>query len=82
MLGAHTVAVNGSNGGALFENLVWLTCVEVAIYLRKFRRSDGLPSVGAIRNLVYRGKLKPRRLGRTNYFKRSEIDRALELSIV
>lgn len=66
----------------LFENLVWLSSVDLAIYLRKFRRIDGSPSVEAIRQLVYRGKLKPRKLGRSLYFKKSEVDRALELGIL
>ena len=64
------------------ENLVWLSCVEAAVYLRKFRRKDGKPSVGAIWNLIYRGKLKARKFGKCVYLKRSEIDRAIELSIL
>lgn len=66
----------------LFDNLVWLSSVDLAIYLRKFRRIDGSPSVEAIRQLVYRGKLKPRKLGRSLYFKKYEVDRALELGII
>lgn len=66
----------------LFDNLVWLSSVDLAIYLRKFRRNDGTPSVEAIRQLVYRGKLKPRKLGRSLYFKKSEVDRAMELGII
>lgn len=66
----------------VFENLVWLNSLDVAIYLRKFRRNDGTPSVEAIRQLVYRGKLKPRKLGRCLYFKKSEVDRAVELGII
>lgn len=66
----------------LFDNLVWLSSVDLAIYLRKFRKSDGTPSVEAIRQLVYRGKLKPRKLGRSLYFKRAEVDRAMELGII
>lgn len=66
----------------LFENLVWLSSVDLAIYLRKFRREDGMPSVEAIRQLVYRGKLKPRKLGRCLYFKKLEVDRAMELGII
>ena len=65
----------------LFENLVWLSCVDLAVYLRKFRK-DGTPSVEAIRQLVYRGKLKARKLGKGLLFKRSEIDRSIELGIL
>lgn len=66
---------------SFFENLVWLTCLDTAVYLRKFK-SDGSPSTGAIRNLIYRGHLKARKLGRITYLKKSEIDRVLELSII
>lgn len=44
----------------LFDNLIWLTTNEVAIYLRRLTK-DGKPSVGAIRNLIYRGKLRARK---------------------
>lgn len=64
-----------------FDNLIWLTCLDAAIYLRKFK-ADGTPSVGAIRNLIYRGHLKARKMGNSVYLKKSEIDRALELSII
>ena len=74
-------AVEGNDRRLLFENLVWLSSVDLAIYLRKFRK-DGSPSVEAIRQLVYRGKLKPRKLGRSLYFKKSEVDRAIEFGIL
>ncbi len=65
-----------------FENgIVWLTCLDAAIYLRKFRK-DGSPSTGAIRNLIYRGKLKARKFGKVLYLKKSEIDRAIDLSVI
>ncbi len=74
--------VQAENHTLLFDNLVWLSSVDLAIYLRKFRKKDGMPSVESIRQLVYRGKLKPRKLGRSLYFKKSEIDRAVELGII
>ncbi len=57
----------------LFENLIWLNSKEAAEYLRV--------SCGALRLLVYRGVIKPYKLGRSSRFKRSELDRLLESSI-
>jgi len=67
------------NAQKLFENLIWLTTEEVAIYLRRLTK-DGRPSVGAIRNLIYRGKLRARKFCGKLYFKREEIDRLIETS--
>jgi len=55
-----------------FENLIWLTTKEAAEYLRI--------SVGSLKNLIYRRKIIPRKLGRLNRFKKSDLDRLLELS--
>lgn len=57
----------------LFENLIWLTTDEAAIYLRK--------SADAIRHLVYRGDLKARKFKRRLYFRRDELDELLDLSV-
>lgn len=35
----------------------WLTSIEAAIHLKKFRRKDGKPSIGAIHSMVWREKL-------------------------
>lgn len=64
---------------AFFENLIWLNSEDAAIYLRKFRK-DGKPSIGAIRNLVYRGQIRFRKFHRRLYFLRQELDRMLEES--
>jgi len=63
----------------LFENLIWLTTVETAIYLRRFTK-EGLPSVGAIRTLVCRRQLRARKYLGKLYFKKSELDRLIETS--
>lgn len=67
------------SSGLLFENLIWLTTKEAAIYLRKFT-SSGKPSEGAIRSLVCRGQIKARKFLRRLYFKREELDRLIETS--
>ena len=67
------------NSSLLFDNLIWLTTIETAIYLRRFTK-DGLPSDGAIRTLVCRGKLRARKFLGKLYFKRSELDRLIETS--
>ena len=61
----------------LFDNLVWLSTKDAAVYLRKFKE-DGSPSDEAIRKLVYRGALRPRTFRRRLYFKRVELDYVLE----
>ncbi len=55
------------------EKLKWLTTKEAAEYLRI--------TIGSMKNLVYRDKVRPRKLGRLNRFKRDDLDRMLEASI-
>ena len=57
----------------IFENLTWLTAREAVMYLR-------LPSLGALRNLVYRRKVPFSKLGRLLRFERRGLDRFLESS--
>lgn len=57
----------------LFENLIWLNSNEAAQYLRV--------SPEALRVLVYRGVVKPYKLGRRNRFKREDLDKLIESSI-
>ncbi len=56
-----------------FENLVWMTSAEAAKYLRK--------SYGALRVMVCRGYIRPRKFRRRWYFKRYELDQLIENSI-
>jgi excisionase family DNA binding protein len=57
----------------LFDNLKWLTSRETVAYLR-------LPSLGALRQLVYRRQIPYCKLGRSLRFNRAELDRLLESS--
>lgn len=57
----------------IFENLIWLTTEEAAVYLRK--------SADAVRHLVYRGDLKARKFKRRLYFRRDELEELLDLSV-
>ena len=52
------------------DGLVWLTSKEAAYYLRK--------SANAIRIMVSRGYLRPRRLRSRLYFRRIDLDRLFE----
>ncbi len=54
----------------IFENLKWLTVNEAATYLRR--------TSGAIRNLIYRGQIRPRRWAGRVYINRAELDRKIE----
>lgn len=58
------------HGETFFENLKWLNSEEAVMYLR-------LPSVGALRNLVYRRQIPFTKLGRSLRFDREELDRFL-----
>ena len=58
----------------------WMTAEEAAAYLRKFRRKDGKPSVGAIHSMVYRGQLIGRKFFGRLLFRRTELDRLVALS--
>lgn len=58
----------------LFDNLVWLDSKDAANYLRK--------TVGALRAAVCRGQIRAYRWQRRLYFKRSELDRMLEGSLM
>lgn len=73
-----TIRLN-KNDNLLFENRIatesvslmslnWMTTKEAALYLRV--------SVGSIKNMVYRGMLSPRKLGRLNRFLREDLDRS------
>jgi excisionase family DNA binding protein len=52
----------------------WFTTAEAAAYLGR--------SEGAVRNLVYRGKLITRKFGGRIYYSRDELDRAIERSVM
>ncbi len=60
------------NTVTFFDNLIWLNSIEAAEYLRV--------TPGALRLLVYRGLIKPYKLGRSSRFRRLELDKMLESS--
>lgn len=57
-----------------FDNLTWLDCSEVVMYLRK--------TANAVSIMVHKGYLKPRKFRRRLYFRRLELDRLLESSLI
>ena len=56
----------------LFDNLIWLSTEEAARLLRR--------SSHALRQLVYKGKIRSRKFGGRLYFKRSELNELIETS--
>lgn len=56
----------------LFNNLIWLTTKEAAVYLRR--------SVNAIHTLVSRRQIRARKFRNRLYFKRDELDYLIETS--
>lgn len=60
----------GHNDDLLFEKLIWLNSNEAAQYLRV--------TPAALRVMVYRGMLKPYKLGRRNRFKKDDLRRLIE----
>jgi len=59
---------------ALFENLVWMNSAEAASYLRI--------SYGALRVAVCRKQIFARKFRNRLYFRRAELDRLLEGSLL
>ena len=55
-----------------FDKLTWLNSKEAAKYLRK--------TANALRIMVFRGYLRPRKFRRRLYFRKLELDRLLESS--
>lgn len=66
--------IHGEHFGAhtLFDNLIWLTTNEAAIFLRK--------SSHALRQMIYKGRIRPRKFGGRLYFKKSELDQLVDTS--
>lgn len=58
----------------------WANAEEAAIILRKFRKKDGKPSVGAIHTMIYRGQLVAQKFFGRLLFRRSELMRLVTLS--
>ena len=60
------------NAHPLFENLIWLTTDEAAAFLRK--------SSHALRQMTYKGKIRPRKFGGRLYFKKTELNDLVDTS--
>lgn len=56
----------------LFNNLIWLTTKEAALFLRM--------SVGALHVAVHRGQVRARKFRRRLYFKKDELTKLIETS--
>jgi hypothetical protein len=63
-------ATDRGAGEGSFDSLTWLDSKEAAKYLRK--------TANALRIMVFRGYLRPRKFRRRLYFRRVELDRLLE----
>lgn len=77
--GEDSNALLSSNGYEFFEKAEWLTTVEAAIYLRKFRY-DGTPSPEAVYMMLQRGRIRRRKFNGRLYFNKQELRRALDIS--
>lgn len=62
-----------------FDPNKWLNTIQAALYLGKVTK-EGKPSVGAIRNMVYRGLLTSYKPFGRLLFKRTELDLQVEAS--
>lgn len=60
------------NSNLLFNNLIWLTTKEAALFLRM--------SIGALHTAVSRGQIRARKFRRRLYFNKDELNRLLETS--
>lgn len=68
------VATDRESNGTSHESLSWLDSKEAARYLRK--------TANAVRIMVHRGYLRPRKFHNRLYFRRIELDRLLESSLM
>ena len=57
-----------------FDNLKWMTVKEAAIYLRR--------TEGAMKNLIYRGKVRVRKWAGRVYVNRQELDSSIESGLL
>ena len=58
----------------IIENLKWMTVKEAATYLRR--------SEGAMKNLIYRGKVRVRKWAGRVYVNRGELDSSIESGLL
>lgn len=66
------IATDLKNEEESLDRLTWFDSQEAARYMRK--------TPNALRIMVYRGYVRPRRFKRRLYFRRIELDRLLESS--
>lgn len=71
-MGIITNATDRGPDTESLEPLTWLDSKEAAKYLRK--------TANALRIMVYRGYVRPRKFRRRLYFRKIELDRLLESS--
>ena len=58
----------------------WLTSEQAAALLKRHRKKDGKPSVGAIHTMIWRGQLKARKFFGRLMFSRTELERLIVFS--
>jgi len=58
----------------------WLSTEEAATLLKKFRKKDGKPSLGAIHTMIWRRQLSARKFFGRLMFNRTELDRLIAFS--
>ena len=58
----------------------WMTSEEAARFLGKFEKRTGKPSVGAIRNMIYRKQITARKFFGRIMISRAELSRRILLS--
>lgn len=70
--GPHLISENeiAADVAVGLNHLTWMTTAEAADYLRV--------SVGSVKNMVYRGELVPKKLGRRSRFLKAELDRCMK----
>ena len=68
----YSSGADSDESALLFNNLIWLSSKEAALFLRK--------TVGAVHTLVSRGQLRARKFRNRLYFKKSELSYLIETS--
>lgn len=65
-------------GDLIFDNLVWLSTEEAAIYTRRFDPKTGKPSLDSIYNAIYRRKVRAKKWLGKWMIRKDDLDRAIE----
>ena len=69
---------SAKRASSFIDSPMWLSTKDAAIYLRKFRKIDGVASDGAIRTAIWRKAIRAKKWRGRLYIKRADLDLMLQ----